>query len=324
MWFAESYRVKRVEVLTAFHRELFQHSHDDAEIDEGDVGEKLLVTFAPTRPRAANGPPPPPARLVQGTPLEEAINGNAVSEVLLVGLFDQVVISTGRARGGGGRPSEEPGSAMQLVWSLKDTLRQITVPGCDFPVGLESPSGRLRILGAAGINNPIYKKNARKLKAFEDSLPWQARVNGEGITLAALTIAMANGYFSSEPGNRNHCVNTATRDHLMAVFGDQLGDQIFMARHGRVRPFQSTTELFRVLMYESNLEDLDRPELIELLNDYDKLLNAGRLQRFYLHPRLWPGYAKIVKQKKHWDDTFRPMAMTYRIPRIYQEKKEKK
>lgn len=245
VWFGEKYRVKSIEVLNQAHCAAFTHENGTA-ISGAGVDKKLLVTFA-----ALNG-----TRFVRGQALPHA--PLPPEENLLYGLFDQVVISTGRARGGRGEKrtgaEKEEGSALQLVWGMKDELGPIEVPGYDFPVGLQTNNGRLRILGAAGLNNPIYKSDARakNFKKYEDSLPWQARVFGEGVTLAAQTIALANHYFKTNKTDLNSCVNTATRDELILAAGAKAGREIFDARHWRVRPFQAHQEIVRVLEYRKN------------------------------------------------------------------------
>jgi hypothetical protein len=242
VWFGEKYRVRSIEVLNKAHREAFCHGDDTAISAAGD-GRQLFVTLAP-----AGG-----ARFVRGCPLPQV--PAAPEADLVYGLFDQVVISTGRARGGRAMTAEkEEGSAMQLLYSMRNELEVLHVPGYDFPVGLQTPSGRLRVLGAAGLNNPIFRAGdpGKKLKAFEDSLPYQARVFGEGVTLAAKTIALANRYFKLS--DEDACVNTATLSELKKASQDEtLARRIYWSRHWRVRPFRHHTEMLRVLEYRSNI-----------------------------------------------------------------------
>lgn len=275
MWFADYYRPASIDILDQRHVDAFLHA-DDSPIDPAGIGKKLLVTFKDTQQ----------SRLVRGAPLGTPI-GPAEPTPLVYGLFDQVVISTGRARGGRGKAENEPGSAMQLVWTLAsdlaDELKPIVKENFDFPVGLATASGNLRILGAAGINNPVYTGNQAgrdQLKAFEDSLPWQARVNGEGVTLAAVTIAIANDFFPIKP---NDCLNTATRRELKRLLGDDLGDAVFLARHQRVRPFQSADELLRVLAYYLNIDAVAAQAQVARLNDYAGLLSEVSWRK-YVYP----------------------------------------
>lgn len=259
VWFGEDYRISAIEELTDAHRDAFAHvGVVESEIaGKGSKKDKrLLVTFAP-------GKSP---RFVRGEPLDNDIEAGHTEARLAYGLFDQVVISTGRSRGGRSyvdkdkekhyvREKDE-GSALQMVWSLRDDLEKIKVSGYDFPVGLATKDGQLRILGAAGINNPIYQDEGGEtaLKDYENSLPWQARVNSEGVTLAAKTIALANHYFKVNVTHLNASANTATLDELKRLLGKaDLAKQIFDARHWRVRPFQSGLEILRVLEYHLNV-----------------------------------------------------------------------
>lgn len=246
VWYGEKYRVKSIELLNAAHLDAF--CHDDlgsTAIDDAGIGTQLLVTFKPS-----GG-----ARFVQGKPLGTDVLG--AEPDLLYGLFDQVVISTGRARGGRKDAEKEEGSAMQLVWSFKDDLRPIEVSGYAFPVGLQTTNGRLRILGAAGINNPIYKADpgAKEFEKYESSIPWQGRVFGEGVTLAAKTIAIANRFFVNEEGNEDDydvCVNTATLEELTRALGAEPARRIHAMRHWRVRPLMAKKEILRAAEYWLN------------------------------------------------------------------------
>lgn len=315
MWFAEKYRPAKIEILNAEHVARFLHADGDRPIDAVGIGTQLLVTFSA---------PGPAARFVQGVPLGTQIAAVAPSlpppPPLEYGLFDQVVISTGRARGGrGAQVQNEPGSAMQLVWPFQGELQHIPADGYDVSVGLKTPLGNLRILGAAGINSPLYKAiddDQGDLKAIEDSLPWQARVNGEGVTLAALTIAMANNFFRSEGARINRCVNTASLKELKAVFGNGLGNDIFLARHDRVRPFQSQLELFRVLSYRMNLHELDIPATITLLNTYSELTSEQTWNRYHMHPSRWRRngeFKEALRIQRQWAAKGHPLITRYQL-----------
>lgn len=273
MWFADNYRAVRIDILAQAHVDVLVHGEEDRAIDASGIGKRLVVTFAKNKQDKT-------CRLVQGVPAAQPME-DPVSPELKYGLFDQVVISTGRARGGRDvKPENEPGSALQLVWDLKDELKPIVNPKFAFPVGLQTESGNLRILGAAGINNPVFAANndgRSQLKLFEDSLPYQARVNGEGITLSAVTIAIANEFF---PITRNNCLNTATREELRQQLGEKLGDAVFYARHDRVRPFQSAEELLRVLGYHLNIDNAPRRIQVSRLNDYTGLTDVDDWQKY--------------------------------------------
>lgn len=235
VWFAENGRVKSIEVLTEKHREVLWHEGEVA-IDEAAVGKKLLVTFAK------------PSRFVRGAKLPDKLP-DSVEGALEYGLFDQVVLNTGRARG-----ENDEGSALQLVKTLVKELDPIDAPGYPFPVGLQAKNGKLRILGAAGINNAAYKtsKKGPEFAKYERSLPYQARVAGEGVTLAAFTVALANRYFEDTDEDRNRCLNTAPIEDLEKLLGAEVARKIYLTRHWRTRPFLTRVEAVRAAEYWDN------------------------------------------------------------------------
>lgn len=233
-WFGENYRVASVELLSERH--VRDHEHEDGtalDLNGKDKG-KLFVTFQDAdSPREG---------LRAGSPVGQPVKQQEA--VLEFGLFDQVVFNTGRNRGGReGAPKDEPGSAMQLVWPFMKLLVPIhDGAGCDFPVGLQTDDGRLRVLGAAGINNPLYcaAPDANKFRSdYQESLPLQARVAGEGVTLAAVTIAMANRYWAN---SHNPNLNTATLADLTKMLGKETAKAVHAMRHMRVRPLTSRLE----------------------------------------------------------------------------------
>lgn len=314
MWFGEYYRVVKISILDETLRLQYTYS-DNTPIDSTAVADgKLLVTFKKTARNADEK-----ARLVPGSPFNAPVA--ELAEELIAGLFDQVVISTGRARGGtvtkkgensAAQNEEEPGSAMQLVWSMHKSLVPIDIGGYEFSVGLKSPSGTLRMLGAAGINNPIFKASAR-YKAFQDfeqSLPVQARVNGEGITLATLTVAIANEYFSVNSQQANRCINTATRKELLQYLNQQLAEKIFFARHDRVRPFQSSEELLRALISSQNVDELEEKDRIELMNNYELLLRDPRIKEY---EKMFPDYSTNFIRDNDFDEMSKKMKMRYSV-----------
>jgi hypothetical protein len=232
VWFGEHYRVTSVEVLSNKHINEYLRADGSKPLTRADKG-KLFVTFS-------GG-----AGLRPGAPIDQPVK--EAEPKLEFGVFDQVVFNTGRNRGGRGSHKDdavkEPGSAMELVWSFKDSLTAIRwEDSYDFPVGLQTPDKRLRILGAAGINNPVYKGEAGAnnfREAYHESLPWQARVAWEGVTLAGVTIAIANGYWD---GAYNPNLNTATLGDLTKMLGGPAAKAVHAMRHMRVRPLTSKAE----------------------------------------------------------------------------------
>lgn len=259
VWFAEGYRIDTAQPLTIEHKTVFSNVLDK-DIEDG----MLLVTFRESGKAK---------RLVN--------NKREDGGTLVYGKFHQVVLGTGRLRAqdpGTRKLDRETGSAMDLAWTYKDKLQAINV-GLNFPVGLEysedyeSSSGtrkkRLRILGAAGINNPKFSEQLNamgqsKIRAFESFLPAQARVNGEGVTLAGHTVAWANGFYElGSDTKRNNNINTATIGELESINSD-LADAIYKARGFRIGPFISqrqTSHALEVFKYLDGKTAIDPAEL---------------------------------------------------------------
>src|SRR6185437_3130909 len=91
------------------------------------------------------------------------------------------------------------------------------------------------------------------LDAFQNTLPAQARINFQGVTLSALTIAHANHWFDkyggqfSRHGNNNP--NTATLDELEALVGTSLARALIEVRIMRIRPYQRWKQLAQAYAY---------------------------------------------------------------------------
>jgi hypothetical protein len=232
VWFGDGYRIESIQPFLPDHAALFKETKG---LDF--AAGKLLVKFKSTTPKPLMGKDGP------------------TTVPILYGLFDQVVLGSGRARGEAVDKEQSLGSATQLVQDFRAELVPLKVPKYDFAVGLASSDATLRILGAAGLNNPIYAASAVKndlgltpLGMFQRSLPVEARVNGEGVTLAAATIAIANRFFDAEAQpNRN--VNTATRGELAEVAGKTVGDDVYYARHERVGPFTKPLQLGHAVQF---------------------------------------------------------------------------
>ncbi|HYU30909.1 MAG TPA: hypothetical protein VEW48_01995 [Thermoanaerobaculia bacterium] len=111
--------------------------------------------------------------------------------------------------------------------------------------GMQTSNGDLRILGHAATTmlrlNSKYKEQLKESERYHRTLPLQAHVNLAGITYNAVTIALANEFFSL---NRN--VNTASSRELEVVLGSEsLADQIVRLRSSEVVPwgFRTLEEL---------------------------------------------------------------------------------
>ncbi|MGH9666590.1 MAG: hypothetical protein ACRD9L_19370, partial [Bryobacteraceae bacterium] len=124
-------------------------------------------------------------------------------------------------------------------------------------VGLRTKNGKIRVLGAAGHGNSIMRTLGGSayatLDEFQNTLPAQARINFQGVTLSALTIAHANHWFDqyggqfSRKGNNNP--NTATLDELEALVGTRLARALIEVRIMRIRPYQTWQQLAQAYAY---------------------------------------------------------------------------
>jgi len=252
--FAEAYKIESIQPITHDHIAVF----GAGEVSEADIGQTLLVTFRTNR----------------GTQRLVDSNRHDLGP-LVYGKFHQVVIGSGRTRGGRQDPEKELGSALDLVWDFHRDFDNIPFPDAagDFPLGLQTGDGAVRILGAAGINNPKFLRGLERnelgltaLGMYERSLPAQARVNGEGVTLAGATIAWANRFYELShfqipfrDGGLYLNVNVATLAQLEARLGQmasettrdisQLARDIYYARHERVGPFMSKHQLAHAAEY---------------------------------------------------------------------------
>jgi hypothetical protein len=109
-------------------------------------------------------------------------------------------------------------------------------------VGLQSADRCIRVLGAAAFSHPLlnseWTTSGNHLNVFFRSLPEQARVR-IGITLCALTISEANGYWS---GAANENLNTAgllDLKTMMTLWDTELNgpETWFEMRGCRIPPF---------------------------------------------------------------------------------------
>jgi hypothetical protein len=211
-----------------------------------------------------------------------------------IGFFDQLVIGSGRLR-----------DASKLIdESLAKELTVIKVEGQDFAVGAETKAirdagGGVRLIGAAGTTYVVSKasgdrdapdkfpQDKKALELYQNSFPCMARVNCEGVTLCAATIAYANRYFLNTPEQCNHNANTASLKDLKLVIGEKLAEALLFARSCRVAPFKHHEHLVNVLeRYLTKQKVTDTkgkgletwPEFINNFNTDESLLDPVRLE----------------------------------------------
>lgn len=274
-WWAECFRIDSVRRMEESDQAFFA----EFDADPKPKRRPFLIKF--TRLTENRGRPLV-ARLV-------CKDGEGTADQFRYAMVDQMVFGTGRTRGynTGTKASEfQYGSAYALVWPYKDEFKPIP-HAKGFPVGMQSEDGRVRMLGASGLNIvPIAGNTGEKkgLADYEATLPAQSRVFGEGVTLAAATIAHANKFFEDKlPVNNN--ANTATAAELEAALNDgALARDIVDAREGRIKAFVNPLHLARVVgVYRGRDKSLDtsawahpsRAAFVATLNDDGALCAPG-------------------------------------------------
>jgi hypothetical protein len=268
VWITEKeYRIIRIEYLTAekiLERSLTTHNDQPLlpaafAIQDGNARDvtPLLVTFA------RDG---------------YCIGSDGVqTQQFHYGVFHQVVTAKGLQD-----TVNEPGSAFML---LKDLISSGSVTlepiiwhrSQDCALGLQSTDGRIRLLGASGHGNKLMKSLAggptTVLESYQSSLPAQARIALQGVTVSGVTIAHANRYFPDKTAV-NPNVNTAMLRELKDTFGDRLGKLIHTVRSYRIRPFEDAAFLKDAVFYawKNNLEnEVASGDHIKVINDDDEL-----------------------------------------------------
>ncbi len=224
-------------------------------VEETLDGSKVVVTFETKKDKKS--------RFVS---LSEEHKAGEVGEQekTYYAIFDQVVLSSGRERHNvatreGKRIDPTLGSTGKLMESSGQGFSPIEHDGiecvtkCKLPLALKSDKeGAIRLLGAAALNNHRIQKGNRTpttpLEIYEASLPCQARVAGEGVCLAAVTIAYANEFFGKplpDEGKKiNTNANSATLTELQALLkDDSLGKSIYYLRAWRIAPFTTHLQL---------------------------------------------------------------------------------
>jgi hypothetical protein len=298
--FAEDCRIDSIEPLAEKHRELFEEfDYSVPNKHPFDAGNNRYAVLYPT----LNDDIEKGRLLVCFR--TTAKDGNLVDNqgntyFLQYGKFDQVALGSLRSRGGVKDDDQQVGSALNLVWdAFKEDLKPLQKVQ-KFPLGLECDKGDsklLRILGPAGINNPLFlgkmKKSALGLTPlgfYERSLPAHARVNGEGVTLAAHTIAWANEFYTQDKAKLNTNVNTATQDELTEFLGvehiakdGKLADHVYKMRSRRVGPYIHNTQFIHSIDLFMNYKDVKEKQEQEVLKIkealYDKSQELGGQER---------------------------------------------
>jgi len=244
VWFGEDHTVREVmDFDEKTHGKLFE----SAESVEDRTG-KVLIKFA------INGKLP---RLCK------AEFDWSRKPLLEYAVFDQVVFAIGLQDTSVRRSDpikSEPGNGINLIDQFMKKSPDVKLGeissltglshGHAYQLGMQCDKGDIRILGGVGQRNALSrrapfefdKSESSALVKYESSLPLQARVNQQGVTLCAATIARANGYFLTELDKRmNHNVNTATLDELETILPAFAEDLVY-ARSFRRTPFVSTKQ----------------------------------------------------------------------------------
>lgn len=282
LWIAQNYKATAFETLTEDRirsLELGGFVLGPRRLTTADLG-RVLVTFAVDKADR-----PTNVWNCQGDSLPN----------LRYGVFDQAILAQG-LQDALPEPGENLGTGLQLIkqlGSLNIHFDLLKADGYDHAVGLRSSDGRIRLLGSAGLGNKGIRDLSRfksqfvgpsELAEYENSLPAQARVFLQGITLNAALIAQANRFFIptiQECCNPN--VNTATKSELKTRLGgdEQVASKILDARRYRIEPFHNLKELvLAISLAEKNVTDfaqynnIDETQLLtstetELFNKID-------------------------------------------------------
>ena len=203
-------------------------------------------------------------------------NGEVIEEIVY-GLFHQVIVATGLETG-----PKDTGSAFGFADSLRDAAAALLAQRSGANplfVGFETADHQVRWLGGAGhgSSKPADAKN--DLISFEATLPAQARIFQQGVTLCALTVAMANRWFcgTSKTLLPNKNVNTASLGELDKLVGS-LAPKIHEIRKRRTRPFVSLEQVAQAIVFYT--EWTQNPSLLnELKQELSALRNYAEQQR---------------------------------------------
>ncbi len=146
-------------------------------------------------------------------------------------------------------------------------------------VGFETADHQVRWLGGAGHGSSKAADAKNDLISFEATLPAQARIFQQGVTLCALTVAMANRWFCGTGKTLlpNKNVNTASLGELDKLVGS-LAPKIHEIRKRRTRPFVSLEQVAQAIVFYT--EWTQNPSLLnELKQELSALRNYAEQQR---------------------------------------------
>jgi hypothetical protein len=246
----------------------------------------VLVKFERMRDNGRDGKPHP--SLVRDPACRNS-ECEAIDEIVY-GLFHQVIVATGL------EDSEEDvgsgfGFAQTLGAASKHLMARRVTDG-EILVGFESEDKRIRWLGAAGhgskraITTKVKNLQSGKdeevdlqkaaLQKFEKTLPAQARIFQQSVTLCALTVAFANRWFARyhkrESGDRtvNHNVNTASHGELVQLTSTY-ASEIHEIRIKRTRPFKDLRQVAQAVIYYQQYKNND--------NFYKTIVTDADLQK---------------------------------------------
>jgi hypothetical protein len=223
---------------------------------EGEIGEParhptVLVKFVRQRDAVSEKVRVP--RVSRPSACRDS-EGNVIPEIVW-GLFHQVIVATGLENA-----VKDTGSGFAFAQALaKDTeSKQLTAKRTgdkNLFVGFESNDHRVRWLGGAGHGSSRPAAAKKSFLEFESTLPAQARIFQQGVTLCALTIAHANRWFTTYHQRKatdptvNRNVNTASYAELSNSVGERHAQAIHQIRTMRTRPFVSEEQVARAIVY---------------------------------------------------------------------------
>lgn len=168
--------------------------------------------------------------------------------------FDQVVVAIGQATSYA--QAESWASILKsILASAISTKTHLIWDREKKAVGLQAADGRVRLLGAAALSHPDlvpeWRTPGTPSNLFFRSLTEQSRVP-IGITLAALTVAEANGAWSKGPNNNLNTAGILDLQQLMAVLPAPLdsAQTWFESRGSRIPPFDFR-EFSQLMMHKT-------------------------------------------------------------------------
>jgi hypothetical protein len=270
LWIADGYEIASMEVVgkddPRWKRSYWSNAQNV--LREGLESDRppvliptVLVKFVRTRDKGKGEGRVPACR---------GADGNITSEIVY-GLFHQVIVATGLETG-----ESDVGSAFGFAQELGGASTQLLsrrVADGAILVGFESADKRIRWLGGAGHGSSRKAAAKEDLIKFENTLPAQARIFQQGVTLSALTVAFANRWFARyhmrEKDDRmvNHNVNTVSLGELQHLVGNY-AKAIIKIRIVRTRPFISLDQVAQAVIYYED-HNADRDFAATIVTDAD-------------------------------------------------------